>query len=62
MPLLLQLKGISAEEFVNGVFIEDEERQRQWQASFLIPFPGAEGLAPPGDMSWVVAMATKEDF
>lgn len=60
MPLLLQLKGISAEEFVNGVFIEDEERQRQWQASFLIPFPGAEGLAPPGDMSWVVAMATKE--
>jgi hypothetical protein len=60
MPLLLQLRGISAEEFVNGVFIEDEERQRQWQASFLIPFPGAEGLAPPGDASWVVAMATKE--
>jgi hypothetical protein len=60
MPLLLQLRGISAEEFVHGAFIEGEERQQEWQASFLIPFPDAEGLAPPGDASWVVAMATKE--
>src|SRR5882757_1086836 len=60
MPLLLQLRGISAEEFVDGTFIEGEERRQQWQASFLIPFPEAEGLAPPGDASWVVAMATKE--
>jgi hypothetical protein len=56
MPLLLQLRGISAEEFVHGAFIEGEERQQEWQASFLIPFPGTEGLARratfPGSWRW----------
>src|ERR1043166_3877023 len=41
MTLLVQLKGISAEDFVNGgFFLKNERRLREWQSSFVIPFPG----------------------
>src|SRR5882757_1434905 len=40
MTLLVQLKGISAERFVNGrFFIKDRKRREEWQAAFIIPFP-----------------------
>src|SRR5437899_6554108 len=41
MPLLLRLKGISAEDFVSGkiddeFFIDGDERRRRWTESFQI--------------------------
>lgn len=60
MTLLVQLKGISAEDFVNGgFFLKNERRLREWQSSFVIPFPGLpQSVAPEKQTAWVIAFAT----
>jgi hypothetical protein len=35
-PLLLKLKGDTAQAFLDGVFIESEERRKRWQDSFEV--------------------------
>jgi hypothetical protein len=60
MTLLVQLKGISAENFVNGgFFLKNEKRLREWQSSFVIPFPGLpQPVAADKQTAWVIAFAT----
>jgi hypothetical protein len=60
MTLLVQLKGISAENFVNGgFFLKNERRLREWQSSFVIPFPDLpQEVAPDKQTAWVIAFAT----
>src|SRR5687768_4644357 len=60
MTLLVQLQGMTAEQFVQGGFFLKNERQRlAWQSSFVIPFPGApEPAAAERQLSWVICFAT----
>src|SRR5690242_17041092 len=60
MTLLVQIRGMSAEEFVNGgFFIKDKKRREAWEASFVIPFPGLPTASSPEEQrSWVIAFAT----
>ncbi len=60
MTLLVRIKGMSAEQFVNGsFFIKNKKRREEWEASFVIPFPGLPTASKPGDQrSWVIAFAT----
>ena len=62
MTLLVQLKGISAERFVNGsFFIKDRKRRAEWRAAFVIPFPGAPTLeAADAQPAFVIAFATQD--
>lgn len=56
MPLLLRLKGPTAQEFLDGVFIASAERRKRWQESFRV-------LCRPKDKFssvWVSSMATLE--
>jgi hypothetical protein len=56
MPLLLQLRGDDAQDFLDGVFIEGEARRKRWQDSFRIV------CRPKSKTSsvWVSTMATEE--
>lgn len=60
MTLLVQLQGMTAEQFVHGGFFLKNERQRlAWQGSFVIPFPGAPTpAAADKQLSWVICFAT----
>ncbi len=60
MPLLLELGGITARDFVSGsTFIPQGPGLARWQSAFQPLFTALPTLSP-GDGAWVMAMATEE--
>ena len=61
MPVLLQLQGITAKDFVEGrSFIDDEGDRREWRESFHALFARITPDARAKDVSWVVGMVTQD--
>jgi hypothetical protein len=60
MPLLLQLKGITAQDFIEGrTFIDREDDRLEWQASFHALFSEITHEQKAEDVSWVLGMVTQ---
>jgi hypothetical protein len=60
MPLLLQLKGITAQDFIDGrSFIDREDDRLEWQASFHALFSEITRELEAEDVSWVLGMVTQ---
>jgi hypothetical protein len=55
MPLLLQLKNDTAQDFLDGAFIKGEARRKRWQDSFRIVCRPKKAASV-----WVSTMATEE--
>jgi len=59
MPLLLQLKGDTAKDFLDGVFIKSEVRRKRWQDSFQVLCSNTKP-ADGKSAVWAATMATQE--
>ena len=61
MPLLLQLQGITAQDFVDGRgFIDSESDRREWRESFHVLFGDLMPDAEAADTSWVFGMVSQD--
>jgi hypothetical protein len=60
MTLLLQLSGITAQDFVEGhSFVDSDIDRFEWQSSFRPLFAALTPDPKPEDVSWVLAIPTK---
>jgi hypothetical protein len=60
MTLLLQLKGITAQDFIEGGSVIDGDSDRvEWQSSFRELFAGLRPEPKPDEVSWVLGMVTE---
>jgi hypothetical protein len=60
MPLLLQLKGKTAQAFLEGEYVTDLARRARWRDAFWV-LCRRERPSPKGDsVVWVAALASEE--